>query len=224
MKILNFFTRRISMSREVSITAALVEVKNLKKKIDAQLADIDSTKMFYVKTENSGIPGYPSTEAYKNNVKSKFDSLNDRINAYIKLRGKIAAVNAETTVKYDNEEISLAELISRRDQLATVMTQFYDSIERQYTRAKIDYERTTEKNRDRVQTMVESFVSKDKKQDSAEYQAFTAFINKMNAVEFLDPLGYSNKRNELRENLEKKIQEIDILLSETNSSVMITVD
>lgn len=210
--------------QEMSIVRALSELKLLDSKICKQIKD---SAFCASRVRNKKIDGVMSDEVFTSKAKSNLDSINDLINRRSKIKSLIVASNAITNVKINNETMTVADAIERKNSIE------YDklllkTLKKQYAKELEEIEYANDSTSSSLQSLlINKFgVDRDKSNSSKpekEIEAITKAFNDNNEHILIDPLNINNLIEKLEEKINGFESEVDYILTESNTLTKIQI-
>jgi hypothetical protein len=211
---------------KITITRALAELKLLDKKIKKRV-DLRSNNTLVpvglYQNRNKKIIGTNQTiEEFEKNTRANYQSIKDLISRRNAIKIAIIESNSKTEVTINGSVFTVAGAIERKNSieydkslLKTLSTQYNDSLERQESH-NIDMN-------EKIDKMIEANLGSDKKRDSTEYKLIAEPYQDANEMKICDPLNVSKEIEDLDEEIEGFLNEVDFVLSESNSQTYIEV-
>lgn len=199
---------------QISITRALVELKTLDKRIQKQ---IDSGVFVSYK----GQFHQPSPQV--KDAVSKFQSTLDLLERRKKIKSAIVSSNANTKVRICGKDMTVAEAIETKSSIKHYKS-LLAILKRQYSETSV----TIENINHRVRSDLENKTTRESKKHNEEEKEmdlveFSKKYMEMHGVEIFDPLKITSKIEDLEKYIVDFESEIDYILSEKNSTTLISV-
>lgn len=194
-----------------SITRALVELKNLDKRIQGQI-----DKGVYVSFR--GQFHRPSNGI--ENAQASFQSVNDLIELRKRIKSAIVKSNATTKVTICGQEMTVAEAIETKSSIKHKKA-LLGVLKTQYGEAVRNVEMINARTRQELEKKSTRDNDKDKQQMSLE--EFSKQYMEMHGVELFDPIKIGQRVEELEAYITGFEKEVDYVLSEKNATTMIEV-
>lgn len=205
----------------ISITRALVEKKRLNDRISREITKI---KPITILVGNSSIPvGYKSIQDYEDKVKSHFQSISDLCDRRCKITQAIALSNATTTIQFDNETLTVAEALERKNYYNTTVSNLIERLRSINASSETQFIKIEVEEKAKADREFETFVGRDKSIQEGEAQATRKIIDSRHEVKYIDPLNLKKTIDEMVQNCNHFLENIDILLTESNSKTMIEI-
>jgi len=193
----------------LTITAALSEIKMLDLRINKKIR----TGVFV------GIKvGEKSTSNFK--AQSDWDSIKALVDRRSEIKALIMASNAVTKVTVNKDEMTIAEAIEKKDSIRYLLD-LSEALKYQKTNADQKIETLNLKAQTRLDKILEASASSDN--DSEALKELTESFNAMNNAKLDDQIDIQSKIEALDENISGFESEVDIALSISNATTMITL-
>ncbi len=195
---------------KITITRSLTTLKTLDKKISkATRAGVFITYQVNGKS-NDDI-----------NAVADLQKVNDLIDYRDRLKSAIAASNAVTKVKVGRDEMTVVAAIEKKSSvvykaklLSTLQTELAE------TRSNVEYHNADAERR--LDKLIEASVGSDT-QKKDEIEAISKPFMKRNEASLIDPLKIETVISDLDEEIEDFLVNVDVALSESNSTTFIEV-
>lgn len=157
---------------------------------------------------------YRNVQELRSGIQADTDTVESNINLIVKLKKAIAAKNLETMVDFKGNQVSVTELLAIRTTLI-LREQYVKNLNSQIARANLKAEEAE-------RAINEQLSNADPSQKEATHAQLTSSMG----VNIITASGQSaaEKLRQLREENQFLVDEVDLLLSETNLSTMIEVD
>lgn len=205
-----------------SITRALNELKLLDVRINRAIGEAN---LATIQIGKKLIGGHLTTEAYTTAATASFDSVKSLIARRNEIKSKIVMSNAVTTVKFPSgTEMSVAEAIERKSSIVYDKTLLV-TLRNQYNGAINTLVRENQNVKIQLEKRIENILGKGDalKGKDAEIEQITKSFNAENEAKFIDPIGLKDKIDKLTETIEEFENEVDFILSESNTRTDIEV-
>lgn len=193
----------------MTLTRALRKYKTLTSKINKQ---INESSFVNIKVGGK--------EKFECDPKADYKSVMDLIEYKTALKKAIIKANAETVIKISGKKMTIAEAIHMRYYGIEDYKHLLRTLEQQYHKALSAIDRINEEVQARIDNVLSSAPNSTKK-DEKEVRSITESFQKLHGAELSDPLKIEEKIKELREFIETFEDDIDVALSEANSSTKI---
>lgn len=203
---------------QISITRALAQKKALNDRIARATNAVFITTLVGGKHQ-SGMSVDEATRTLQSNLQQVQDLIAQRA----KLASAIVKSNAVATVVINNVTMTVAEAIERKGsiQLEQVLLNQLRTQQAQATQA---VERTNVQVNQRLDQLIQSTVTKDRKVDEAEVAAIRDPFLKGNEAKLLDANGLQAVIDKLQASIDGFVTEVDYALSEVNATTKIDVE
>lgn len=212
------------MTREMTIHAALGELKKIEKKINKAInTDIEVIGYKKMSAENVINTGL-AVEAFNERAKAGYQSVIDLIANYKAIKSAIVLSNATTKLIVGKEEMTVAEAIERKNSIE------FDKMllnllknERMGVIAKVT------KQNERVEEQLDNQIalltanSKDKTSSLEKLAGYATEYRNQNAYTIVNPLNVEDKITELEEKILDFETNVDVALSNSNALTKITI-
>lgn len=204
---------------EISITRALAELKLLDSRITKKISECEFvffTSKKYKSTMNS--------DALVSGSKASYQSVMDLIERRKNLKSAIIISNALTKVKLNGEEMTVAEVIERK-QLVAYYKQFLQKMKQNRESITSQVERQNIQMETDLQKILEINFGKNTtgKTNSDDIENISKTYRDHNKAEVLDGLNVNNKIKEIEELINRYETESNFVLSESNAVTKIQV-
>lgn len=199
---------------ELTITRALAELKILDKRINNV---INNTT--FISTKVVG-------QAYKDHeseTRSGWQSFNDLVDRYNRLRRAVIASNATTRVKINGNEMSVAEAIEMKKSIS-FKKNLLERLRRQRQDVKVAVDNHTNLVRVKLDQLLNtSFENERKSGNEDNIKTISESYLKNNRIDVIDPIKLDTKIPELEEYVDGFLSEVDLVLSESNARTLIQI-
>ena len=192
----------------MSITEALARIKLLRKRIENATGDCEFIKM---KTKKMLF----DAEKFSSQAIASYQSFNDLLKFYNKLKAAIVVSNATTKVTIGGTVYSVAEAVERKrsiefekDMLNRMRMQ-YNAVVKQYDAHQISEQA-------RVERLLSVELEKDSKTSPETIKILSESFLAENKAEIVDPLHLEAKIKSMNEEIELFETTVDYTLSESN--------
>lgn len=198
----------------ITITRALAELKILDKRINNV---INNTT--FISTKVVG-------QAYKDHeseTRSGWQSFNDLVDRYNRLRRAVIASNATTRVKINGNEMSVAEAIEMKKSIS-FKKNLLERLRRQRQDVKVAVDNHTNLVRVKLDQLLNtSFENERKSGNEDNIKTISESYLKNNRIDVIDPIKLDTKIPELEEYVDGFLSEVDLVLSESNARTLIQI-
>lgn len=205
---------------KISITRGLSELKVLKNRYEREIRD---AKFIGVSVSGKMVNPYTSykPEDFEEQAKSGFQSLVDLEHRIIEIKTKIDQSNFVTKVKVAGKEMTVLEAIEMKN-FVDLKEQRLLLLKQQLKSARNSYEEAEKKNRERIEKNVADQTAAGTKDATLEAK-IKAAVEDMYPIVFIDPIEVEKKIKEDEKFLEDFKNEVDFVLSESNSITYIEI-
>jgi hypothetical protein len=204
---------------QITITRALSELKLLEKRITKK---VDSTDFITYKSRKNNNTLNP--EQFSNNSKGEYQSIIDLIDRRNKIKSAIILSNATQKVKLGNSELTIAEVIERKQSLT-----FYRALLEKLKQNRENVRSFMERNNQQVEADLQRILevnfgkSSNTKTNSDDIENISKVYRENNRTELLDPINIDKKIIELEKLMDEYDREANFVLSESNAITKISV-
>lgn len=212
------------MSRQISITQALNELKLLEKRINDKIgcAVFLTSK---VNNETKVLNGKKTPEEFEKEVKADYASILDLINNRKVIKSKIVESNATTFVEINGKKYTVADAIERKSSIIYEQ-KLLQTLMQQRIRVTADLERYNQSVVSKAELLKEQTLSADKNDKDLVENAqkiYETHIEK-NSKDFVDPLDIDTTIQNLSDDIDNFLNEVDYVLSTSNVITKIDLD
>lgn len=201
------------MTSEISITQGLAELKLLKSRLESA---VHNGQYITLKTKARPI----DTVEFSRNAQSYYQSYNDLLNRFNKLKGAIVISNATTRVTIASKEYTVAEAIEHKRNLH-LKKQMLTTLQTQLKSVQDSFARHTNDIQNRAEKLLEVELGKDSKTNVENSNQFVESFLKSNRAEIIDPLKLESLISELSKDITEFETTVDWVLSESNGRTKI---
>lgn len=212
------------MSEKISVTRALTEIKHLKDRIKRAtltpvFVGVKSGSNAFEKMQSST----KSVAEFVAQSKADYQSVTDMISRYDMLKRNVIKSNALTTVVINNVTMTVAEAIEKKSSI-TFESDLLIKLRNDLGRARQTVEIANAKLNAEIEAAVTAAYSNEKgKVDAEQYNAVANPRLARNELHVVDAIDVEEKIRKMEHDIEIFAQEIDFVLSESNSSTFIEV-
>jgi len=205
---------------KISITRGLSELKVLKNRYEREIRD---AKLIGVSVANKMVSPYTSYKPsdFEKQAKEGFQSLVDLEKRIIEIKTKIDQSNFITKVKVAEQEMTVLEAIEMKN-LVDLKEQRLLLLKQQLKNARSSFEEAEKKNRERIEKNVADQTSAGTKDAELEAKV-KASIESLYPIALIDPIKVEDEIKKEEKFLEDFKNEIDFVLSESNSLTYIEI-
>jgi hypothetical protein len=205
---------------KISITRGLSELKVLKNRYEREIRE---AKLIGVSVANKMVSPYTSYKPsdFEAQAKSGFQSLVDLEKRIIEIKTKIDQSNFVTKVKVAGEEMTVLEAIEMKN-FVDLKEQRLLLLKQQLKSARSSFEEAEKKNRERIEKNVADQTAAGTKDAELEAKV-KASIESLYPIALIDPIKVEDEIKKEEKFLEDFKNEIDFVLSESNSLTYIEI-
>ena len=207
-------------TKKVSIHRALVELKNLDDRINS--ATREAVVVIANRKSNDKINGVP-VEDYKKQMQGSYDKVNSLIDYRNRLKSAVVQSNAETKVKVAGEEMTVAQVIDRKDSIQYKKNLLH-SIQLQYRNSVNFVAKENNALPAKLETYLISILGHKEKQTEEDVKLHTETFMKRNEHEMIDPINVLKVITDLEDYIDEFESEVDAILSESNATTFIEIE
>ena len=202
-------------TQDISITQALAEIKLLRKRIDNA---IDSGEYIAMKTKKMMF----DSDKFVANAKSSFQSFQDLLTRYNKIKAAIVISNATTSVTIAGKSYTVAEAVERKRSIEFEKS-LLSRMMLQYNDVKKRYEAHQVSEQARVERLLSVELGKDSKTSPDTIKILSESFLAENKADVVDPLKLETLIKTMTEEIELFETTVDYTLSESNGRTTISV-
>ena len=206
---------------KISITRGLSELKVLKNRYEREIRD---AKLIGVSVANKMVSPYTSYKPsdFEKQAKEGFQSLIDLEKRIIEIKTKIDQSNFITKVKVAGQEMTVLEAIEMKN-FVDLKEQRLLLLKQQLRNARSSFEEAEKKNRERIEKNVSEQTASGNKDATLEAKIKES-IESLYPLVMIDPIKVEDEIKKEEKFLEDFKNEIDFVLSESNSLTYIEID
>lgn len=211
---------------KISVTRALVELKNLDKKITQAIGSgvfLGTT----VGTDNQkkmAVTGNQDIEAAKSTIQGNFDRVCALIDNRQKIKAAVVLSNASTQVTLGGKIITVAEAIETKTTLP-YKESFLNALKQQFTFCQNQVQTQSTKLEEDIDKMLAVVYGNDKGKIQPEaYAQIAEPRRKERQPAILDPIKIESKIKASQDEIQLIQSELDFVLAESNAKTEIEVD
>lgn len=201
---------------QISVTRALAQVKSLNDRIARATA-----QHFVSNTVGGKHPSGKATQEVETILKANLQSVKDLIAQRKTLKAAIVRSNAVTNVTIAGTVQTVAEAIERKGSIQLEQA-LLSTLRQQLAQQQTLVERTNVTVQQRLDTLIQTAVGKDRKVDEAELKAITGPFEAQNKAAVLDPSDVQKQIDALAADIDAFLLEVDFALSEVNATTLVT--
>jgi hypothetical protein len=203
----------------LSITRALADLKLLDKRIQKKV----TVGVFSTVISNKN-KHQINQEQFTNNAKEEYQSIDDLINRYNKIKSSIILSNCVTTVKIGNKEYTVAEVIERKQSLHYKKS-LLDQLKRNRESSNTIMQTNNQQMEGDLQRLLETSFGKSSntKTNADDIESISKAFRDSNLARVLDPINCDSRINELEKEIDEYDREANFVLAESNALTKILV-
>ena len=208
------------MGDKVTITRALVMLKTLDKRISKltqELIPLD------ISVDKKLLSSKQTIEEFGLRIKSEYQKLTDLIKQRNTIKSGVVTSNANTKIKIDTIELTVAEAIERKSSIVFEKN-IVELLKMHVRDYSLKINQIEQQVTNRLDRLLESTFSKDStKVKAEEYDAVAKPFMNRNQPTLIDPLEVRKIINKLTNTVDVFEEEVDIALSESNATTYIEI-
>ncbi|MBT3298725.1 hypothetical protein HN385_07375 [archaeon] len=198
---------------KITVTRGLVRLKTLDNQINFLIDDFKPVDISVNKKLNSK----QTFQEFDANVKSGWQKINDLIKQRSKIKSGIVASNAVTMVDIVGTKMSVAAAIERKKSIEYDV-HLRNSLKGNFAAQSNNVDKMNDDVKMRLDRLLESTFSKDSsKVKPDELDAVAKPFMERNEATLIDPIRVNDKIHQLDEGIDSFKEEIDIVVTESNS-------
>jgi cell division septum initiation protein DivIVA len=206
------------MTTEISVTQALSEIKLLRSRIHNSLSD---ATFIMLKKKRSDLV---DVDKFASQARASYQSFNDLLSRYMKLKSAVVRSNAITTVKIAGKTYTVADAVEQKRAMKLFHESLLEDMMDQYKKVKQEYDVHQFNEHQRVERLLSVELGKDSKTNVEVVKALTDTLLAENRAEILDPLKLEERIQSLKKEIEDFQTNVDWILAESNGRTMISLD
>lgn len=208
--------------QNITITRALGELKLIKKRIQDKLGDFKSVDFKQEKFKGQALLNKMPIEEFEKKAVGDYQSIEDLLSNYSKIKAAIGKKNSETIIDFMGNKISITGLLSMKETLPFRL-ELLKIMKEQKTLCEKEVAKSLEALENSITKMYEANTGKDRRVSSEDYNQIAEPLMKANKLTLVDPLNVAVKIQELDNSIKEFIKEIDVKLTEVNSTITIEI-
>ena len=209
-----------------TITRALAELKTLKNRYTKEVYNLHLIAVKHGKNLRTPYSQY-KPEDFKAQAKSEYQSICDLERRITEIKNKIDESNFTTKVTIGDKEMTIIEVLNYKNNILGLKEARLLTLKDLKKKALLDYDKALLENKAKVENFVSGKNSNtaNASKSAMELEGETVeAIEKVWAVELIDPLELDKEIESLENEIETFKHNIDFVLSESNSITTIEVD
>ena len=209
---------------QISVTRGLVQLKRLEDKIQRDIRMISEFVTVNKVQENNVLNGTMTRKQYNEHVKTKWQSLMDKISLRQEIKDEIVKSNANTVVTIAGKKYTIAQAIEKKNNIEKFEKPISAMLNGVYAKALNSVEM---KNDEVVENAERNFFGRGEERRKNEsnkdlLDAMQIYIDSRK-FEIIDPLNMKKLKEEFENGILDFIAEVDQVLTESNSTTMIQI-
>lgn len=209
-----------------TITRALAELKTLKNRYNKEVYNLHLVAVKHGKNLRTPYSQY-KPEDFEAQAKSEYQSICDLERRITEIKNKIDESNFTTKVTIGDKEMTIIEVLNYKNNILSLKETRLFTLKDLKKKALFDYDKAISENKAKVENFVSGKNSNtaNASKSAMELEGETVeAIEKVWAVELIDPLEIDKEIESLENEIETFKHNIDFVLSESNSITTIEVD
>lgn len=205
---------------EFSITKALRELKTLDARI---LKKINETTFAASKKPKENIRGFKTVDEFEKEAKESLQSIKDLMDRRKQIKKSIVESNATTIVEVSGVKMTVADAIERKNFIEIEKT-LLRKMNTDYAQSQEKAEVNNELAQDRLDTQLNSMISKDGKTDLTAVEGYKKLFWESEETKLIDPIHVKEVSTKMALDIESFEDDVDVALSEINARTLITIE
>lgn len=207
---------------EMSITRALSELKLLDSRINRVISNLQLVASNKKSAKN--VDSFCTIQTFEENAKSDYQSVIDLIERKKKIKSAIVESNANTIAEIANIKMTVADIIERKNNIEYEKT-LLRVMKSQLNSAKANTNARNESVDRKLDEILVTMLGREgAKNADKSTNEFSVKYKEDNEYEILDPLSIEVKIKDLEEKIENFENEVDFVLSESNTITKIVIE
>lgn len=210
----------------MTVTRALAELKTLDSRIYKHISDFEPFEVA-VGEKIKGTHSSMRIDDFGKEVKEESQSIKDLIKRQEIIKDAIAKSNYETKVKLGEEELTIIQVLNRKQTTLKSLELLKSHLEGQVTRSQRAYDSAVNERNNQIEKNVSMEISSTKESGKVSSDERANIVEKWDKmlpeVKFLDPSKAKEWLKEVEAYVDQFQHEVDYVLSESNSTTVIEV-
>lgn len=205
-----------------TITRALAELTTLKDKHQEKVNKMNLIAVKQgakIRKPNSSY----SEKSFIEQANQSYQSVLDIERRILEIKNKIDASNFTTKVKIGDTEMTVQEALNMKRLIELKQNRLY-FIKNMKQRAQTDFDAGNEENRRRIEKMSQDQMSNGSSKAGDAEKEIVESVEKIYKMDFIDPVNLSDEIEKLENEIAEFNNNIDYVLSESNSTTYIEVE
>ena len=209
---------------QISVTRALAKISHLDDKITRETAKLDVIRVTKGDGENKTfVDNNQKIEEFEKDAVSSLQSIKDMLLLRSRLKAAVNKSNSITVVKIGNREMTVAEAIQEKSQIAS--TEYLISIlKRQSTTADERFKRESALYEQKIDQALAVYGGRDKAPSEEGIAVITKPLRDKQLPGVSDAIKVNATIKELQDSVDEFKLEVDFVLSESNASTLVDVE
>jgi len=205
-----------------TITRALAELTTLKDKHQKEV-----TKLNLIAVKQGAKIRKPNSsydeKSFIDQAKQTYQSVLDIERRILEIKNKIDMSNFTTKIKIGEVEMTVQEALNMK-RLIDLKTSRLMYLKNMKQRAQIDFDAGNEENRRRIEKMSQDQMSNSSVKAGDAEKEIVESVEKIYKMDFIDPIDLTKEIEKLENEISEFNNNIDYVLSESNSTTYIEVE
>jgi len=202
-----------SVSEEMTLTRALVELKTIDKRIQKTIEE----------STFCSIRGDLRKEDPKcANAQSNYDKIRDLMNRRVKIKSAIVTSNANTFIRVCGMDLSVAEAIELKSSIKNHKNLLM-KMKQQYGEAMMKIEQENQRTRTNLENSLNKVSVDSNSNEKLNVADYSKSYMKVHGVEIYDPIKLEEKIASMEKFISDYESEVDFVLSERNATTKIMI-
>jgi hypothetical protein len=207
------FKRQVMV--QISCSRVLVRLKTIDSEIHKK---IENQEFVTLKKGNDKI----DVNAFKSDVKQRYQSLNDLITRRSQLKYALLKSNAITVVKVDEIEYTIAEVIDIKNNLY-YKKELLEKMRNNQRDVEMKFTAGNESVQQKLDKILEIEFGNKGKDNNSNIETISKSFREANKIEYIDPLDLKKEIEKLDNFITNFESEADLILSESNALTLVNV-
>lgn len=210
---------------KITVTRALSEIKTLESRIYKSISDFDPFEVA-VGEKLKGPHSSMKPEDFAKEVKEEKQSIKDLITRQTMLKDAISKSNYETKVKLGEEELTVMQVLNRKQATLKSYERLKNHLESCLVKAKRAFDSAEQERSMSIDKMVTTEINaatSGKVSSSDKTDLIEKYSKMIPEVKLLDPAEAEKWLKEVQEYTTQFEHEVDYILSESNSTTFIEI-
>lgn len=210
----------------MTVTRALAELKTLDSRISKHISDFEPFEVA-VGERIKGSHSSMKIEDFNKEVKEEAQSIKDLIKRREVIKDAISKSNYETKVKLGGEELTIIQVLNRKQTTYLAYDLLKSHLERQVSLSQRAFDNATSERNNQIEKNVSMEISSTKESGKVSSDERANIVEKwekmLPEIKYLDPVKAKEWLKEIEAYVNQFKHEVDYLLSESNSTTTIEV-